>query len=224
MKRIVHISDTHNKHEEIIIPSCDIVVHSGDATNSGSINEIISFINWFGNLDVKTKIFVPGNHDICVEKDFNVIGKMCRERNITCGVGTHLSLITDEGKVLFGFFPWVLPIGRWSFMKTEEEQERLLNLYQGIDCDVFISHSPPKGINDSVSYYDILKGCQSEYNLGSNAIFNHIMQSNIYLSLFGHVHECGGSSTRFNDVLFINSATKLSVIDIDIKNRLANII
>lgn len=28
--KIVHISDTHGKHEQVKVPPCDILIHTGD--------------------------------------------------------------------------------------------------------------------------------------------------------------------------------------------------
>jgi 3',5'-cyclic AMP phosphodiesterase CpdA len=63
MSRIVCISDTHNFHEQIRIPDGDILIHAGDATNRGTVEEIVFFNQWFCRLPHRHKIFVAGNHD-----------------------------------------------------------------------------------------------------------------------------------------------------------------
>ena len=68
MNRIVCISDTHNRHDNIKVPDGDILIHAGDATNGGTIEEIAAFGKWFASLSHKHKIFVAGNHDWLFER------------------------------------------------------------------------------------------------------------------------------------------------------------
>ena len=66
---ILHISDTHNLHHKIISPlisKADILIHSGDITNNGTEQEVLDSLNWFISLPDAHKIFVTGNHDMCV--------------------------------------------------------------------------------------------------------------------------------------------------------------
>ncbi len=77
--KIWHISDTHTYHGLLKVPEgIDMVIHSGDATNPrdpyASEQEMLNFISWFGSLPIKHKIFVAGNHDLCIER--NLITKI----------------------------------------------------------------------------------------------------------------------------------------------------
>lgn len=65
--RILHISDTHGKHQHLPpLPEADVIVHSGDFTFSGSEEEAYDFMNWFCDLPYRHKVFVAGNHDMCL--------------------------------------------------------------------------------------------------------------------------------------------------------------
>ena len=65
--KILHLSDTHSKHLELLpLPDADIIVHSGDFTFAGSEDEAYNFINWFCDLPYQHKIFIAGNHDMCM--------------------------------------------------------------------------------------------------------------------------------------------------------------
>lgn len=44
----------------------DVIVHSGDISNSGTEEEVLDFLNWFIRLPYPHKIFVTGNHDLCL--------------------------------------------------------------------------------------------------------------------------------------------------------------
>ena len=64
--KIIHLSDTHNYLPPLdTLPEADILIHSGDATNTGKMEELVLFSNWLTLACQKYKyvIFVPGNHD-----------------------------------------------------------------------------------------------------------------------------------------------------------------
>ena len=64
---ILQISDTHNKHQQLTnMPAADVIVHCGDFTEQGTEEETLDFLNWFIELPYKHKVFVTGNHDICL--------------------------------------------------------------------------------------------------------------------------------------------------------------
>ncbi|MCI6181535.1 MAG: metallophosphatase domain-containing protein [Prevotella sp.] len=65
--RILQISDTHNRHDELTnLPEADVVIHCGDFTEQGTEEETLDFLNWFIGLPYKHKLFVTGNHDLCL--------------------------------------------------------------------------------------------------------------------------------------------------------------
>lgn len=65
--KILHISDTHNRHHQLDnLPAADVIVHCGDFTDSGTEEEVLDFLNWFIGLPYPHKIFVVGNHDLCL--------------------------------------------------------------------------------------------------------------------------------------------------------------
>lgn len=72
MKRITHISDTHNKHTQLNdkLVGGDILIHSGDVSSLGRKREVESFIKWFNGIDNYThKIFIAGNHDMSFDSE-----------------------------------------------------------------------------------------------------------------------------------------------------------
>ena len=56
--RFVAISDTHNHHADLQIPDGDVLLHAGDLTYGGSLEEVESFNAWLGTLPHKHKIVV----------------------------------------------------------------------------------------------------------------------------------------------------------------------
>ena len=65
--KILHLSDTHGLHHQIHdLPKADVIVHSGDISHNGSEEEVLDFLNWYIELPYEYKIFVTGNHDLCL--------------------------------------------------------------------------------------------------------------------------------------------------------------
>ena len=65
--RILQISDTHSRHRKLKrLPAADVIVHCGDFADNGSEKEVLDFLNWFIELPYPHKIFVTGNHDLCL--------------------------------------------------------------------------------------------------------------------------------------------------------------
>lgn len=64
---ILQISDTHNRHQQLTnLPVADVIVHCGDFTDMGTEGEVLDFLNWFIELPYSHKVFVTGNHDLCL--------------------------------------------------------------------------------------------------------------------------------------------------------------
>lgn len=65
--KILHLSDTHGLHHKIKdMPAADVIIHSGDISHNGTEEEVLDFLNWFIELPYQHKIFVTGNHDLCL--------------------------------------------------------------------------------------------------------------------------------------------------------------
>jgi hypothetical protein len=69
--QVVCISDTHNLHRHIAsIPSGDVLIHAGDFSNAGELDQIMDFIDWMHALPHRVKILIAGNHDLTVHESF----------------------------------------------------------------------------------------------------------------------------------------------------------
>ena len=62
--RFVFVSDTHTYHKSLKLPKGDVLIHTGDFTMLGRLEEIKSFADWLGTLDFKHKIVISGNHEV----------------------------------------------------------------------------------------------------------------------------------------------------------------
>lgn len=188
--KIVCITDTHN-HNNIEVPGGDVLIHAGDATNKGTLDELVGFLDWFGNLPHKHKIFVPGNHDGCFNKGIVVAEALCRDNDIIL-LNNKDYLLQDEGKRdLYIYGAPVHP----KFIDDD-------NLWGDVvipdDLDILITHVPPHGIADEV--------CENfkQIYLGNYNLRQAVADKKPKYHVFGHVHE-GYGVRRIADTTFVNA-------------------
>ncbi len=73
--RIIIISDTHERHNTLgKLPSCDILIHSGDVLMTSRVQSVAAakrkfkhFNDWMKEQDASHKIVIGGNHDKLLE-------------------------------------------------------------------------------------------------------------------------------------------------------------
>lgn len=177
--RILHISDTHQKHYNLEIPdNIQVVIHSGDASNSRdpyiNSNEMLDFMEWYKNFPADKKIFVPGNHDTSIER-----GLITRKDFEDAGIIflNHESYDLDGIKI-FGS-PYTPSFGKgWAYNVA---RHKLYNYWEDIpeNTEILITHGPPKHILDND--LDQLLGCKSLYNKAKQL-------PNLKIHQFGHIH------------------------------------
>lgn len=84
--RFCIISDTHNQSPgsesspfayRRPLPAADVLLHAGDLTTTGRMEEYLETFDVLAAADAKLKIVIAGNHDITLEEDFyNEIGQI----------------------------------------------------------------------------------------------------------------------------------------------------
>ena len=70
MYRITVISDTHTLHRKLTnnLPGGDVLIHAGDFTGMGYLEEIKRFCDWFERRDdYEHKIYIAGNHELGIQ-------------------------------------------------------------------------------------------------------------------------------------------------------------
>lgn len=192
--KICCLSDTHQHHKKIKMPEVDMIIHAGDFTYHGELEEVKKFLQWYGEQKAKYKLLVCGNHEVEISKQpFQLLQQMCEDQGIRILNNTHTII---EGLTIFGS-PNSNKFGHgWAYNSTENELE---NIYASIlpDTDVIITHGPAYGRLDRV-----LMGTHA----GSMALAKRISElSNLKLHVTGHIHESRGTMIR-NGVLTVNAA------------------
>ena len=178
---ILHLSDTHSKHHELRnLPPADIIIHSGDISFAGSENEVMDFIEWFGALPYKYKIFIAGNHDFCLfEANIDVVPQNCF---YLCN-----SSVTIQGIKFYG-----APM----FMEDVMSGDYDANLQKiPIDTNVLVTHQPPYSILDY----------SGNINYGDRNLLQIVLKSKPKYHLFGHIHGAYGIE-KSEDTTFVNAA------------------
>ena len=198
MKKIVFISDTHNKHKHLtskgmgnILGSGDYLVHAGDCTSMGSKNEITQFLEWFSNTDFKHKIFIAGNHDFGFEQQTDI----AQEYKDMGVIYLFDNDVTIDGIKFYGS-PWQPEFHNWAFNLPRGEE--LSQKWEQIpnDVDVLITHGPAYGILD----YAPIGG-----HVGCEELYRKIVEVKPKIHVCGHIHDGYGQKTM-GGIEFLNAS------------------
>lgn len=182
------------------MPDGDILIHAGDFTMfSKSMNAIVDFNQWLGELPHRFKVFVPGNHEFFLEADPS-------RRSLL----DNATALINEGIEIQGLRIWgspVTPLYGGAFGLSSAEDRRRLYAQIPENTDVLISHGPPYGVLDSEVNSGLHSGCRE--------LFDAVMRVRPKLHVFGHVHSAHGIF-QTDQTTFINAA--LLGVDGDLEN------
>jgi Icc-related predicted phosphoesterase len=189
--KITCISDSHQHHKKIKIPSTDMIIHAGDFTYHGDMDEVQKFLQWYGEQQAKYKLLICGNHEVWISQQGDLLKQLCQNEGIQL---LHNSHTVIEGLTIFGS-PYSKKFGRWAYMADETD---LADIYDTIlpDTDIIVSHGPA---------YKQLDFCPGGH-VGSTALAYRISElKNLKLVVTGHIHESRGTLIQ-NGVLTVNAA------------------
>ena len=198
MKKIVFISDTHNKHKHLtskgmgnILGSGDYLIHAGDCTSMGSKNEITQFLEWFSNTDFKHKIFIAGNHDFGFEQQTDI----AQEYKDMGVIYLFDNEVTIDGIKFYGS-PWQPEFHNWAFNLSRGEE--LAEKWEQIpnDVDILITHGPAYGILD----YAPIGG-----HVGCEELYRKIVEVKPKIHVCGHIHD-GYGQKNMGGIEFLNAS------------------
>lgn len=176
--RIIAISDTHMLHQSIKLPEGDLLIHAGDALNYGKKEELFLFSKWWNELSFEKKIFVPGNHDWCFERDLSWARTMLLNTHTLVDQGAEIDNVSFYGS------PWQPIFCDWAFNREDFDRRRKFAVIP--EVDVLITHAPPKG------YCDML----GSTHLGDGELASAINSKIPRIHICGHIHAGAGRQTR----------------------------
>lgn len=206
--KLIALSDTHNGHGSIVIPSCDLLIHAGDATIMGDAKELEDFIEWFSKQPAKYKIFIAGNHEKCLYySDALRLEKLLKDNDI---IYLNNSSVIFEGLKIYGS-PYTPRFGQWAFMKDISVIHEEWDLIPE-DTQILVTHGPAYKLCDSTisrlereQSYNYLYN--TRHNVGCIALFNRLNNLEIPLHLFGHIHPSGGEMIKYKKTTCHNVAS-----------------
>jgi len=188
--KLIAIADTHGLHRSLKIPDGDILIHAGDLTRHGSLDDVLEFNDFLGTLPHPNKIVIAGNHDLIFEKG----RKGCEELLTNCIYIQDQEVIIDGVK--FYGSPWQPWFYDWAFNleRGPEIRAKWDLIPEGID--ILITHGPPFGIGDLTSRRE---------NVGCQDLLEVVEKIKPALHIFGHIHE-GYGITSNGVTTFINAS------------------
>ena len=192
VERLVCISDTHNRHEELDLPDGDVLVHAGDFTMRGSAEETRAFAEWFLARPHRHKVLVAGNHDRLFEESPDEARALFGGVHYLQDSGVEL-----EGVAFWGS-PWQPEFGGWAFNLPVGAPlaERWALAPDGVD--VLVTHVPPAGLMDRIVTGE---------SIGCAELTKALPRIAPRLHVFGHVHECNGVHVAEPSPLSVNAAS-----------------
>lgn len=178
---------------EIDVPGADLLIHCGDATYSGTIQEVARAGVWLRSLPHKEKLFIPGNHDRLFETD----------RNIADSLFEGITVLHDKEYIWNGYriwgTSWQPAFAGWAFgINTYDDLYRAF-LQIPVNTDILITHCPP---------YKVLDLTEEGVHAGAKPLIDLFKKGRInpYIHAFGHIHEGYGQVGNFPDCLAINAS------------------
>ena len=206
--RLVFMSDTHNFNHRVKVPEGDIIIHSGDATFAGSIEEISDFAVWYRSLPHKHKIFVAGNHDWLFERN-----RTLAESLIGGIIYLQDSEVTLHGLRIYGS-PFQPSFGHWAFnLDTNAElADKWSDIPEGID--ILVTHGPPYGYGDHITRQKWIyePGVQNQEvrewveRVGCTELRKRVDVIKPKIHSFGHIHPGHGVYHGLEGTRFINAS------------------
>jgi Icc-related predicted phosphoesterase len=202
--KIVLLSDTHCRLRKIEVPEGDLLLHAGDLTFQGNIQEIGQELRELGRIAKRFKygcVFICGNHDWLGERNPELMRQMAIDNGLTW---LNHESIKIGGLNIFGsaFTP---EFCNWAF---NVDRAALKPYWDAIpdDTNILITHGPPMGILDEVERYN---GAKCEFESERVGCYD-LMQRCLELKqlkhhVFGHIHKWYGHK-QFLDVHYWNAS------------------
>ncbi|EEP77966.1 predicted protein [Uncinocarpus reesii 1704] len=191
--RVVCISDTHTLQLPEV-PDGDLLIHSGDLSNAGTVEEIQAAVNWLRSLPHKHKVVVAGNHDSWFDPEARtLVPHSGGEEAIEWGDIHYL----QNSSVILSFHPGSASSTRTLKVHGAPQIPQLdpaspsIHAFQyppstrgdpwpspiPLDTDILVSHSPPQHHSDNFPY-----------SVGCQFLLEAAWRIRPMLYVFGHVH------------------------------------
>jgi len=223
--RFVCFSNTHGKHNSIPkhhCPEADVLLHAGNFTNTGELEQVKDFNEWLEAYPAKYKVVIAGNHDITFHEEyyfdrgaerfhkqavpdqnsatinFEVKPYDCSKARGCLKDNIYLEDNAVEmcGYTIYGS-PWQPEFCDWAFMLLRGQPMRVIWANVPECVDVLLTHTPPYGFGDRT---------EENARAGCEMLKAAIEQRPVSVNVCGHIHSGYGCSS--DDItLYINAST-----------------
>ncbi len=192
--RVVCISDTHTKTQQI--PQGDILIHAGDLTNAGTVQELQAQLDWLNSLPHPHKFAIAGNHDTYLDpRSRTTLAESDRVGALDWGNICYLQHSTatvdfpshDKRTLNIYGAPQIPACGPSSFAFQYDRGCDSWSDTIPVDTDILITHTPPK-------FHLDLPGA-----LGCEWLLRESYRVKPRLHVFGHVHAGRGKEVVWWD-------------------------
>lgn len=198
--KIILLSDTHSRMHEmtklinktIEEYNIEAIFHCGDFGES--IYKIIDFFKWFSAFNVETKIVIPGNHELYIEKHEEHVKELSKYYLVDLLINESIDF---NGFKVYGS-PYTPEFHNWAYNRTNKQ---LSNDWENIpdDTNILLTHGPAYGCLDKVIRGDQHVGCKH--------LTKRIKElNNLQYHFFGHIHESRGYEYN-NNILNVNASS-----------------
>lgn len=206
-KYILCLSDTHSRHRQMPLEWLKfdfltkeeredmILIHAGDISNVGHLNDMEDFFDWYDSLEFNGKFFSGGNHDWGLQLKPKEVAEILKKYPTI----TYLqdSSVTIDGIKIYGS-PWTPEFYNWAFnLKRGKELQDKWDLID-LDSDIICTHGPVYGILDKAPD-GRLTGCENLLDTITTKLDACI------LHVCGHIH-CGHGHVYAHDRTFVNAS------------------
>jgi predicted phosphodiesterase len=149
--RIVALSDTHCRLRKITVPDGELLIHAGDLTFQGNIQEIGQELRELGRIAKRFKygcVFICGNHDWLGERNPALMKQIAIDEGLTY---LDHSSVQIAGLNIFGS-AYTPEFCNWAFNVNRAE---LASYWAAIpeETNILITHGGPMGILDGVERF-----------------------------------------------------------------------
>ncbi|THV01282.1 metallophosphoesterase domain-containing protein 1 [Dendrothele bispora CBS 962.96] len=189
--RVICISDTHNSHNsQPPLPDGDILIHSGDLTQSGTQQELENVLSWLNSQPHSHKLFIAGNHDTCLADSETHRRISSTYPGLTYLQDSSTEIVVRGRRLRIYGSPYTPKHGSWVFQYPRvhplwySPDKNLTSEYQSTklwSCippltDILITHGPP------FAHLDL------DDRVGCYALLTALWRVRPRLHVFGHIH------------------------------------
>ena len=189
--KLVIVSDTHGRHDELGILRGDVLIHCGDSGNgfSRQSDDVDGLDAWFGRQEFERILCIGGNHDFDMQARAERGGPVLRNAEYL------QDQVHEYRGVRFYGSPWTPELVDWAYYLDDDALRARWELIPN-DVEILITHTPPYGVLDRNT---------AGRHCGCRELHNRLLDLHPRIHCFGHIHASAGT-TYLNGTTYVNAS------------------